>query len=636
MQVDLSRLLARRISLTRTKTCSLSTVVVLCLVFLYGVTFSYITILKHYAYMSTAYDLGNSEKILWSTLNEGKFFENTAYYPGPQSEFASHFVPIWFLVLFVYALHQTPETLLVLQSFALAAGAIPLFMLARREIGDGTGVGLAALYLLNPALHWINWFDFHTVALAIPFLSFAFFYLRTERYYSAIVFALLGVFCAEYVAFTVVGLGAYVLWTKRKHFRDGVANMVSQRWFLGAVSLLLIGLVWIPLAVVAIHVFSASVYMEWRYAWLGTGLEQILARLPATISSVLSDPERINYVNQLFVPTLFLALSDLPVVLIPIGTFVFNLLSSFEPQHDIQYQYAAPILPFLYMATISTFRHVRNDATFQRRLLAIVLIASIVQVQLYGPVNTLSFPSRTMHDEALDAVVSLVPQNASISTQNEIFPHIARRSAAYLSYVDNVDYVLIDTTSPWYSGPAPSVPPYNQVLPQILSKYGVMTAIDGIVLLKAHYTGPPVYVDSLGLVAKFYNNLNMTGEPAFIERVFTINFDWGLLGSPFPTVNARDFTATFEGWFRVEAGGVYGFRLLSDDGSRLYVDGKLLIDGWGQGAIDMNASIQLDPGSHSIRVEYVQYDLFDSLHLFISTPGQGYSIPPQGFFTAAP
>ena len=632
MQADLSRLLARRISLTRTMTCSLSTVVVLCLVLIYGVTFSYITILKHYAYMSTAYDLGTSEKILWSTLNEGKFFETSA----GVTEFSEHFVPIWFVLLFFYALHQAPETLLVLQSFALGAGAIPLFMLARREIGDGTGIGIAALYLLNPALHWINWFDFHTVALAIPFLSFAFFYLRTERYYSTIVFALLAAFCAEYVAFTVVGFGAYLLWTKRKHFRDGVANMVSQRWFLGAVSLLLIGLVWIPLAVVAIHVFSASVYMEWRYAWLGTGLEQILARLPANISLVLSDPERINYVNQLFIPTLFLALSDLAVALIPIGTLVFNLLSSFEPQHDIQYQYAAPILPFLYMATISAFRHVRNDATFQRRLLAIVFIASIVQVQLYGPVNTLSFPSRTMHDEALDAVVSLVPQNASISTQNEIFPHIARRSAAYLSYVDNVDYVLIDTTSPWYSGPAPSVPPYSQVLPQILSKYGVMAAIDGIVLLKAHYTGPLIYPVSWGLVARFYDNINLQGDPAFQERVFTINFDWGMLGSPFPTVPGRFFSATFEGWFRVEYPGSYGFRLVSDDGSRLYIDGRLVIDGWGNRVIDMNSTIQLRGGSHSIRVEYVQFDAWDSLHLYISTLGQGYSIPPQGFFTAAP
>ena len=618
--------------MTGTKTCSLSGVVVLCLVLAYGVTFSYITILRHYAYLSTAYDLGDSEKLLWSTLNEGKFFITI----NGSSIFSEHFVPIWFVVLLFYALHQAPETLLVLQSFTLAAGAIPLFMLARREVGDEAGVGIATLYLLNPALHWINWFDFHTAALAVPFLFLAFFCLRTERYRSTVVFVLLAVCCAEYVALTVFGLGAYLIWIKRKNSQgDTVRRMSRQRWFLCAIVLLLIGLIWIPIAVMVIRVFSSSVVMASRYAWLGTGPMQILANLPATIPSVLKDPETIKYVYELLVPTLFLALSDIAVTLIPIGTLVFNLLSSFAPQHDIRFQYTAPILPFLYLATISAFRHVGRDATSHRRLLAIVLIAAVIQAQLYGPISTQGIPSRTTHDEVLDWAASLITQNASISTQNEILPHVARRSMVFLGYVDNAEYVLLDTTSYWYTD-SPRGQPFREVLPHILGKYGVMVAIDGIVLLKAHYTGPLIYPDSRGLVARFYNNVNIQGEPVFEERVFTIGFDWGLLGSPFPTVNGRFFSATLEGWFMVESAGVYGFRLTSDDGSRLYVDGKLVIDGWGERAIDMSASIQLNRGSHSVRVEYVQYDLFDSLHLYISTPGQGYLVPPVGFFTAAP
>jgi alpha-L-rhamnosidase len=60
-------------------------------------------------------------------------------------------------------------------------------------------------------------------------------------------------------------------------------------------------------------------------------------------------------------------------------------------------------------------------------------------------------------------------------------------------------------------------------------------------------------------------------------------------------------------FIQIDKGGKYTFYLTSNDGSNLYVDGKLLIDNDSEhGAKEMSNSIQLSKGKHEIRVEYFQ------------------------------
>ena len=71
----------------------------------------------------------------------------------------------------VFALAPHAITLLGLQTLALAAGAVPVWLLARRELPAGPlPLACAALYLLQPALGYMNLFEFHPETLAVPFL----------------------------------------------------------------------------------------------------------------------------------------------------------------------------------------------------------------------------------------------------------------------------------------------------------------------------------------------------------------------------------------------------------------------------------------------------------------------------------
>ncbi len=94
------------------------------------------------------------------------------------------------------------------------------------------------------------------------------------------------------------------------------------------------------------------------------------------------------------------------------------------------------------------------------------------------------------------------------------------------------------------------------------------------------------------------------------------------------------FAIRFEGQLMVPAAGSYAFRLNSDDGSRLYIDGQLVIDNNGvhpPKAVEGRA--QLAAGAHAIVVEYFQGPRYQiALQLMWKRPGQRKFKPVQPKF----
>jgi hypothetical protein len=77
----------------------------------------------------------------------------------------------------------------------------------------------------------------------------------------------------------------------------------------------------------------------------------------------------------------------------------------------------------------------------------------------------------------------------------------------------------------------------------------------------------------------------------------------------FPGITNRFewFAIDYTGRFWIDRPGKYQFSLLSDDGSKLYIDNKTVIDNdGGHPPIALTATIKLSGGIHSIRVSYFQ------------------------------
>ena len=78
----------------------------------------------------------------------------------------------------------------------------------------------------------------------------------------------------------------------------------------------------------------------------------------------------------------------------------------------------------------------------------------------------------------------------------------------------------------------------------------------------------------------------------------------------------------FEGFVRARETGVHTFHLRSDDGSRLHLDGDLVIDNDGlHGSIERTRQVPLKAGWHPIRVEWFNATGGLDLSLEIEGPG---------------
>jgi hypothetical protein len=98
----------------------------------------------------------------------------------------------------------------------------------------------------------------------------------------------------------------------------------------------------------------------------------------------------------------------------------------------------------------------------------------------------------------------------------------------------------------------------------------------------------------------------------------------------FPGVTKRFewFAIDYTGRFWISRPGLYQFALLSDDGSKLYIDDQLIIENDGIHSVhEERGQVELSEGMHRIRVSYFQGPRFElALVLRVSAPGQRLSL----------
>src|SRR4051794_12727401 len=81
-----------------------------------------------------------------------------------------------------------------------------------------------------------------------------------------------------------------------------------------------------------------------------------------------------------------------------------------------------------------------------------------------------------------------------------------------------------------------------------------------------------------GLRANYFDNANFTGTS--LTRVDPhVSFNWAA-GSPDAKIAADTFAARWTGQIKPNFTETYTFRIASDDGVRLWINHRLLIDTW--------------------------------------------------------
>ncbi|GAA0468673.1 DUF2079 domain-containing protein [Halococcus dombrowskii] len=498
---------------------------VLALALALFVGFSIYLSLLYRSFWLTGADFGSYIHMFESTLHGQGFLEQGKYtVRGPESSYwGGHFTATLLAFLPIYALVPSPYTLLVIKSGLLAASVPMLWVLARSHIESDRLAGLlTASYALNPFL-WSAWlFDFQEQIL-LPLLIFAAYYTYSERRYIAfLAFLTLVLFTNE---FTTILVGGFLVGLVVVSFRGGrlrreapyigvaagilvVARVVSG-WAIGQYT----DASGLPTDVIAAPL---QPFVEGSRVGIGQLITIVLGNPELIIDSVsIAIFDKVVYLVLLLLPVLFLAVADELTLgsLIPFIGFAWVFAG-----RDVYYTFGAHyplyLLPFVYigavrvLARIDTSEIVDTESarasarTVLSGLLALVLVVNLaVGVAIGAEKNAV--PGTNDHTEMLEEGIDTVPENASLLTQNDVFPHVAERPNATFSanrtlfyrYQRNnqkptPEYILLDTKLET-QGVEWAQPIRSTYANQFGTEYGLVRYDDEVWVFKRGYNGSP-------------------------------------------------------------------------------------------------------------------------------------------------
>lgn len=104
----------------------------------------------------------------------------------------------------------------------------------------------------------------------------------------------------------------------------------------------------------------------------------------------------------------------------------------------------------------------------------------------------------------------------------------------------------------------------------------------------------------------YFPNNNMTGSVKLTEKIGNksyLNKVWGY-GSPGSGIGVDNFSAFYSKQYDITEAGNYRFVGKVDDGMRIYVDGKAIVNSWDSFQDNLNVTLPLTKGKHQVTVQY--------------------------------
>jgi uncharacterized membrane protein len=422
----------------------------------YTAGFGALSILRYRAYNTGRFDLGNMVQAVWSTAH-GHPLTVTDLQGNQASRLGSHVDPILAAFAPLWWLWPSPNMLVVVQTLAIALGALPVFWLARKHLGsERVALGFALAYLLYPAVQWLTLNEFHPVALACPLLLFAFWYLDEDRLVAFGIFAVLAALTKEEIPLVIAGMGLWYAISRRRWVEGGAIALAG----------VLVATISVEVVLPHFNEGASSSFYQ-RYGSLGSSPGEILKTLllhPGRVFETAFDHEGAHYLLDLLLPLLLLALAAPLVLLAAVPELGLNLLSATDTQSSIHHHYTAGLIPPLFVAMILGAARLTRTRPRLRMPLAMGVVAAMVVAnfvlgaipvwrELPGGEGYQAYASHVAsHDRVTDQALLLIPDDAVVSATNSLGSHLsARRRFLSFPYIEDAQWVAADETQPGYA-----------------------------------------------------------------------------------------------------------------------------------------------------------------------------------------
>jgi uncharacterized membrane protein len=388
------------------------------------------------------FDLAVHSQSMWNILH-GSFDSSILGIPF----LGNHMVLILFLLAPLYGIFSSPLMLLYLQTIALAAGAFGIYRIASQNLPEWLATALSVVYLLYPPLIYLNLYEFHPIALAVPLLIWMLCFYHETRFTPFLGCMVLSLMCQENVALIILAFSFCALLDRRR-----------GKWFWTP---FVSGLVYFCVVVLAVmpRLNNNTIQFGRLYNHLGNSPSEILCNSllhPIRFACYMLEPAKLMFVNSLLSPLAYLSLLS-PFSLLPaLPALAQRLLSSRITESSIAYHYQAEFIPFVFYAAIFGAKRILAwKHRLVRPTLAIALIVlPLVTIIAGGVPGALLKACRSSPQQASmrarnDAVLASIPDQASVLSTFTFLPKLANRSSLYsLHHVYIGGYTLSDVAYP--------------------------------------------------------------------------------------------------------------------------------------------------------------------------------------------
>lgn len=392
----------------------------ICFIFL--ISYLTLSIVKHSHYLS-GYDLSIMDHGVWQ-YSQFKLPISTshAFYDRPL--LYDHVELIFVLIAPLFWLVSSVKVLLFLQSLAVAISGIAVYLIAKkRKINIFTSFCILFSYLAFYGFQNAIWADVHSLVFGVVFLSFFIYFIETKKFKLSLLFFFLAIFSKEDIALLTFVISFVYLVSSRDK---------KMLWFMGISTAYLFSIFYVY--------FPHFVPGGYPYA----GSHGLLSNInPVYLFDAKDKQQVILYSLGWFgLLPLLSPLYLLPFVSDLSHYFIFGraIVTSAD---GLFMHYRSSVGLLLILPTIiavSKYRRLNSKYTG----IYLLFFALFFQYYLHLPLSYLSkqwFWKTPPEVKNINAVLKKLPENAPVTAQSNITPHITHRDFIYTLFPNQKDFI---------------------------------------------------------------------------------------------------------------------------------------------------------------------------------------------------
>lgn len=388
-----------------------STIIILWVIIL-SILYSTLSILRHNHFESGGFDLGLYDHGIWQMSRFLPLYNTIK----ERFLWGDHLTLTLPLIAPLFWIWDNVRILLIFQAIWISVSALTVYKLVLlRKLPHFTAVIVSIAYSLFYGIQYAVFFDFHPVVLATGLVAWVCLFLEQKKTRLFWLSVLLLLFTQENMGIALVGIA--VMYIFQSQYRKT------------AVILFVLGVVWTAVAGKIISLFSPTGFQYWPQ----------ISLFPVTILLQFFDnPEKrqvLLYTFSSFSFLWFLSPWALLAVLIDLAQY-FVTGPEFSRMWSPFMHHRVMLAPFVMLGVLDVLTKLRKRKTLVIVLTALIAIGAFAQQQvLHLPLNKLSKSAYWRNEQWMEddkRLISLVPKDASVATQQNFVPHLSHRKEIYI------------------------------------------------------------------------------------------------------------------------------------------------------------------------------------------------------------